>query len=493
MRKVFLEELPKWKTGGNKGKINWRESIGYMIRFVYEDLDDYLELVGYDGSTNKIKIKYNGVEYEKDTSGFKRAKLGLILKKRTDDFKIEIGDNIKDQKRNFIITDVMSKKDNSNRTKKYYKYKCLNCGFDCGEHYLGGIYKGDHWTSEGRLLNKKCTCVCCNNQITAPGINDIPTTAPWMVKYFQGGYKEAKKYCKSSNKSILFICPDCNRVKVKNTTIATLFALKSIGCTCGDGFSYGHKYISMMLKQLNIEYIDNFSPIWCRYFNELKNKESYGEYDFVIESHKLIVEVDGSFHRNDNGMNGQTKEESEYVDSIKDRLAKENGYEIIRIFYDDDVFTIKKYIIESDILKILNREHVDWGKCEEFALSNRIKSICNYWNNKKDNENVTIVAKTFGIDRSTAMVWLNKGTELGWCNYDPKYEKIKGSTKKNKTGKKVLVFKDGIAISDAIPSCAELERKSLDLFGIKFRADEVSEVCRGIKSEYKGYTFKFVE
>lgn len=52
MRKVFLENLPRWEKGEGKGKIgtiNWSKSIGSKVRFVYEDIEGEVEIVGYDG------------------------------------------------------------------------------------------------------------------------------------------------------------------------------------------------------------------------------------------------------------------------------------------------------------------------------------------------------------------------------------------------------------------------------------------------------------
>ena len=52
------------------------------------------------------------------------------------------------------------------------------------------------------------------------GINSIVAKEEthWMIKYFQGGYDEAKKYTKSSNQKIYFNCPTCGRIKNKFTS-----------------------------------------------------------------------------------------------------------------------------------------------------------------------------------------------------------------------------------------------------------------------------------
>ena len=39
MRKVFLDELPRGGKCVNKNSINWKESIGYKVKFVYDNIE----------------------------------------------------------------------------------------------------------------------------------------------------------------------------------------------------------------------------------------------------------------------------------------------------------------------------------------------------------------------------------------------------------------------------------------------------------------------
>ena len=57
-RKIFLEELPR------PGKlIDWKNSIVYKIKFIYEDIKDEVEIIEYNKKYQKLKIKYNDNEY----------------------------------------------------------------------------------------------------------------------------------------------------------------------------------------------------------------------------------------------------------------------------------------------------------------------------------------------------------------------------------------------------------------------------------------------
>ena len=65
------------------------------------------------------------------------------------------------------------------------------------------------------LLSSNQGCACCHSLVVVPGINDIPTTDPWMISYFQGGYDEAKRYTHGSEQKIHPVCPECGRIKDK--------------------------------------------------------------------------------------------------------------------------------------------------------------------------------------------------------------------------------------------------------------------------------------
>jgi len=130
LRKVFLEELPRWKSGTNKDKINWKKSIGYKVRFIYDDIEGWIEIIDYDGK--HVYLKYGKENrFPLNTCGFIICQLGGLLGKNTANFKIEIGTEFKDNKRDLIITN-REYRDNPyyiGKKIKYYHYKCNKCGF----------------------------------------------------------------------------------------------------------------------------------------------------------------------------------------------------------------------------------------------------------------------------------------------------------------------------------------------------------------------------
>jgi very-short-patch-repair endonuclease len=326
------------------------------------------------------------------------------------------------------------------------------------------------WVLESTLLHGVgCLCCCENPLIVVEGINDIPTVAPWMIKYFQGAIDEAKMYTCQSNKRILIKCPNCGAIK--KYQINNIYNRHDIGCICGDGYSYGHKYTFNLLTQLNQNFIDNHTFDWCKFYNPFKQKEVSGEYDFVIENKKLIIEVDGGFHRTDNNMNGQTKEESKFLDDEKDRLVKEYGYEVIRI---SDEGNFKENTI-AKLQNIFNFNNVNWVECEKFALSNRVKEACDYWNSGV--HSTKEIGKIMKISSKTILDYLKRGAEICWCDYNSRYKE-----------KPIINLDDGRVYT----SSTNCEKLSIKYYGIKLTQSKISSVCTGKRLTHHGYHFKFI-
>lgn len=412
-KNINLENLPKKKGFGvNKDKIltDWHSSIGEYVDFQYRDVIGKIQIVGY--KKGKLTIKYQNKEYQTSTSHFRNCQLGRFLGKQVSPTKItyrfKIGDILKDKNRHIEITNkeirVRYKPNNDICNDKYYKFKCHKCGWN------------DGWIEEHNL-KKGVGCSCCSGKIVVPGINDIPTTANWMVKYFQGGYEEAKKYTKASNNSIYVVCPDCKNNKSKPIGINTLYRERSIGCeVCGDGFSYPEKFIKALLDELNLNFICQLNK---SNFSWIKNYR----YDFYIPENKIIIETHGIQHYVDNIFPRKLKDEQEN-DKIKKNLALKNGIKdedyIVIDCRKSDFKWIKESIYNSNLSKYFDLSKVDWEKVQENALSNKVKDVCKI---RRENPNIstTEIGKIANISRDTVVKYLKIGNNLGWCEYTNSY------------------------------------------------------------------------
>lgn len=408
MRQVDCGVLPTIIKGG-KECIDWSSSIGYTIPFVYDNISGSLLVLEYIKKGSMVRLKYNNEEWIIKTQSLKHSKIGGKLKKTSSDFKYNTGETFNDGKILIIDRQYRQKKDKNgyNSNMKYYKYKCLVCGWDEG------------WIDQYSLANGG-GCSCCNGKTVVEGINDIPTTTPWMVKYFQGGYNEAKNYTSRSNKKIYPICPECRQVKDKPMSIGQLFN-QGLGCKCGDGFSYSEKFVRQLLSHILVEHIVEYTPPW-----------SQGRrYDFHIPSLNMIIETHGLQHYKESNRGRSFKEEHEN-DLLKFDLSVINGIEhyVVLDCRHSNPDWIKNSIMSSKLPELLGfkEEDIDWVECDKCSQANLVKEVCDY---KRNNPHMTTgdLAKMFNSNATRMREYLIIGSGFGWCTYNPKLEKSRVSAK----------------------------------------------------------------
>lgn len=488
----------------SKGHIDWEKSVGKIIRFKSLHKNGELQILDttrYKTNT-KILVKYENnkkwiftselkpknycefLDVCDDTSSMKRIKV----------YKYNIGENIVSDKYDFNVLDrfVETKKisrknlDGTNRVNNSYKYllKCNRCGYD-------KLIRKEH------EVCRVCPVCCSSPQIVVQGINDIPTTNPELIKFFPDGYKQASQYTKASNKKINPRCPDCGKVSKKKYQINQIQRMNNIPCECnGVGSSYWERYVFELLNQLSLNFNHGARFDWCKFYNPYKNKYTYGIYDFVITDCKIIIETDGSFHRENNQMSNQTVEESIFLDEIKDKLAYENGYCVIRLSCDGDGWgkhsseIIKREILKSILPFKLNfdAKDIDWIQCDLYASSNSIVEACELY--KRGEKDLKKIGQLIGMSESTVLNYLYKGTKLGLCNYDSKAYRSEKYLEWAKTRRKKITVYDSIMNKVGVfNDREELEEKSEEIFGVKFLYGGVTKSCCTGKM-YKKHYFK---
>ena len=471
--KIYLDNLPRWESGYNKGKINWKDSIGYTVKAEYEGVIYDIEITKYD--KERLNVKINGKEVNKSISNghFKEGKIAYLIGVMTHEYKYDIGEIIKDEKRDLVISEQIRMKEGNYRTKGY-KYHCNKCGYNEGE-----IREID--------LKKGVGCRVCGGQKTIVGINTIWDTDKWAVDRGLISEEDAKKYTKGSNKRIDVACPNCGEIK-KNMVIYSIIQRKSIGCKkCGDGVSYPEKVVGLVLDKLNIYYEKQKSFSW-----------SQGKiYDFFIPNLGKLIETHGGQHYKKKTSwsrhGGRTLDEEQENDRKKEELATENGLKYIPIdCRESNIDFIKENMIKT-LGDIFDFSIINWEEIDKKAQGSLIWEVCEYWKNKKDEEGVIDLVKYFSLSKPTIISYLKKGNKYSWCFYDEKEELIKGREKvKINNSKKVAVYKDG-ELKGVYSSVSELERKSERDFSVKFNPGHISSVCLGKLKAHKGYTFKYLK
>lgn len=569
MRKVFLDDLPRWgKSGkGKEGTINWGKCVGLEIPFIYNDIMSNFKILQYDKNKRVLRLRYNNEEghistgniakckiggllvsyktYKSDNfeicnilkmnekgilweslksgnilktnhkkygynefefirydkkesrlylkynkeevyiqaSGFLGGAIGKLLNEHTSEYKVSVGDNFTDEKRNLIIIDREYRKQkhgNGIINGKWYKYKCNKCGWDNG------------WIMESDLLKNK-GCSCCNGKTVVNGINDMMTTAPWMID-LGISIEDALKHTKTSGKNIKVKCPDCGTCK--NIKISDISTSKSIGCrTCGDSVSFPEKFINSVLTQTGVVF-ETQKVLF-------KSKNNRIRYDFYFEykDKKCIIEVHGMQHYGDGfeSCGGRTLNEEIANDKYKKLIAIQNGideYIVLDCRYSE-LEWIKNEVLASTLNKLLNLADINWNSCEKYALSNIVKIICNEWSSKEEYLTTGDFAKRFNLGYNTISRYLKRGNVLGWVEYNPQNEvnkvaKSNGDKLKDKNSIKTHILKNGVLVGE-FSSATELERQSEKLFGTRLDHQSISRVARGLQKQYKGYTFKYVD
>lgn len=119
--KVDTSNLPK---KGNR--IDWKKSIGYKVKFIYEDLSGEIEIV--DRLDNgRLLLKYKDRTIEMESGNLIQGYLGKLLGVITNEFKYNIGDIIEYKGRKLTIINKYKKLSKENKRDYYYKYYDLQC------------------------------------------------------------------------------------------------------------------------------------------------------------------------------------------------------------------------------------------------------------------------------------------------------------------------------------------------------------------------------
>lgn len=331
------------------------------------------------------------------------------------DYLYQLNEIIKKDDLDLTIIGRFRKADTS-KTKSYL-IKCNKCGFDSKKivYKKGREYS---YSIEESNLKNLLHCPCCNYKIVQVGINDIPTTAPWMVEYFQGGYDEAKRYSKSSTQRLFFKCPICNQIKHNKIPIQQLYKKGKLSCMCNNEMSMPEKILYYLLIQddeISKNFIYQYSPKQNYYF--LNNQKKRAIYDFYFKNHfgDFIIETDGNFHY-EKYYQGRTLEQQKEIDNQKDILALKNNITPIRInCKNTDFDSIKNSILNSKLNNILDLSKINWKFIQENCYKSIVKLIClDYKNNSLSTKELS---KKYHMGRTSVTSYLHIGNKNGWCEY----------------------------------------------------------------------------
>ena len=466
LRKVFLDELPKWNKGGS---INWGKSIGHKVKFIYEDIEGEVEIINYYKNKNYyyLDVKYNDSIISMSVNHFSKCQLGNLLNKRNYNYVYNIGDIISNKVSQIEILEQIRTKNKISFNKKAYKYKCLNCG-------------NIDTISESNLINNYGCNVCCiSPKKVLRGYNDIATTNPELIKYF-ANIEDVYKYSYSSSKSVNMKCPNCSYMK--SMLISNLYKYGFSCKKCGDKISYPNKFAFNLLEQLNIDFEYEFSPDWI--------KPKRYDFYFELDNKKYIVEMDGGMgHGNKNNLSKQTAEETKAIDDYKDKLAKENDIEVIRInCLMSELKYIKDNILHSKLNDLFDLSSINWLECHEYACNSLVKITCDYWNNGiRSTKEIASIMKLCVV---TVRKYLKQGAKLEWCDYD--VEEVK-KLNNEAIGKRRSIPIIQLSLNGKYIAEFESAGKAEKQLSIKNLTSNISSCCKGKRNKIGGFKWMYKE
>jgi DNA-directed RNA polymerase subunit RPC12/RpoP len=406
MKMIFTNDLPKYKEERYKNKIDWKNSIGYFIKGIYDDIDFTMQIIDYYKKDNKyyLNIKYNDDIYCIRLDRFINCELQNILHEQVFNYKYNVGDIIVNVKSGKLkILEQIKTKNNI----RAYKYKCLICG-------------NEDIINEYNLINNHNGCnVCCSaSKKMLVGYNDIWTTNFNLAKLLLNP-NDGYKYTQNSHNKVDWKCFNCGNI-IKNKKISMIYE-QGLSCPkCSDKLPYPEKFVFNFLQQLlNNTFIYQLTRTtfkWCDNYRYDFYFKLNGE-NYIVETHGL-----GHYQEGFSSCGGKTVQEEQENDRLKNKLALGNGIReenyIIVDCRRSEMEWIKKHIIDNKLNDLFDLSKVNWDECHKYACSSLVKKACELWNSGI--KNTVEIGKLLKLERSTIVRYLKQGKLLNWCNYDPK-------------------------------------------------------------------------
>lgn len=295
----------------------------------------------------------------------------------------------------------------------YEKNQCSPKDVSYSSNLNGGYwFKCEHHESEKKHISSfvrgQKRSICCDK------CQKIYHTNPELIPYFVN-LEDTKRYPVRSNKEVDMKCPICGHKRKMRINNMTSFGFSCP--VCGDSISMPNKIMRSVLSQIGIKFETEKHFNWCHFLFKGIIKKGIYDFYFELDKNKYIIEMDGGFHFMDNPKNGQTKEDSKFIDTQKDELATKHHIQVKRINCQKSTFeNIRESIINSELSKILDLSCVDWNICNKYSINSLLIKSCEMWN---QNYIVRQIGENLNLHINTIINYLHRGTKIGLCEYRP--------------------------------------------------------------------------
>ena len=332
---------------------------------------------------------------------------------------------------------------------------------------------GHVWSSSPDKILQGGGCPYCAGFKVWPGFNDILTVRPDVAALITH-QDDKRKYTSGSNKKIDFTCPLCGRVqkKIIHNVSSHGFACKC----CGDGVSYPNKFGMAFFDQvLPDKYETEYSSNWTKPY-------IYDIY-FTLNNIQYLVEWDGGFHYDDKEVYGQTLEERQEIDEIKNKLATDNNTHLIRVdCVLSDMEYIKSNILTSELSVLFDLSNINWLECDQKAQKNLVKTACDLYSSGLTS--IKDITNVLHVSRQTVRDYLARGAKLGWCNYD-------ANAYLQNLRRQIVATNMFSGQELYFSSITECRQEILKLYGIVLYHSNINRAIRN-NGSHKGFTFRYI-
>lgn len=455
MRKKYIDlsELKRIPHSRYGEIIDWKSSEGLELNFQYNEIKDILKIIKYiDG--NHIEVEVKGNKHVVNPKAIKNCELGFVLGILNRNYLYNIGDIIHKEKGNLLILGQCYEYRKGGCRNRAYKYKCLTCG-NIDIVLEANISKD----------NKGYGCSCCSGQKVVKGINDMWTTDPELASLLlnkEDGYTVTK----ASGKKLDWKCPTCG-LPILKKVCNQIHRDRTVSCPrCSDGISYPNKFMFNLLLHIGENPEREIFFEWC----------PNCPFDIVLQDKKIIVEMDGGLGHGNRSYYGERDFDRKEYDIVKDELAIQNGFKVIRIdcsYYgiNNRFEHIVSNILNSELVDILGlkERNIDWEFIGKESEKSFVYTACELFNSGMTSTRE--IAKELNVHYATIIQYLKRGNKYGWCNYDP----IKAH--RSVCCKKCICIETG----ESFMSYSEAAQKyKLPKQNLNTMICKISDNCRGI-------------